>query len=384
MEDISILMENGIYLRAKGFGDLSAKYVYGEMVFNTSLTGYQEIITDPSYAGQFVIFTMPEIGIVGFNDIDNETCNIMENEAPKPLQISGVIIRNLNEFASNFRSQESMISFFKKHKIFGITNIDTRFLVKLLRVHGTLNMVASNKANTKHEIKKLLTICKRDRINYVERVSTNHDFVHEGARFDFETMNYKKSEGDIKIVAIDFGIKKNILHELSNIGFCIKVISYKFKAKQLIDSYEKGKIKGVFLSNGPGNPMDLINVIKEIKELIKAKIPIFGICLGHQLLSIAHGFNTYKMPFGQHGANHPVKNLKRNAIEITSQNHIYGVPETIQKVAYITHRNLFDYTIEGVKYKEGKIISLQHHPEASPGPHEGSSVFKEFLKLIEN
>lgn len=372
MKKAYIYLECGIFLEARSFGFEGTNF--GEMIFNTSLCGYQEILSDPSYAGQFVVFCMPEIGIVGVNEADNE------RDIP---HCKGIIVRNYNDFYSNFRAQSSLDSYFKKHKIMGISDIDTRFLTKVVREFGAQHIIASTQIKTESELKKELAKSpKISDINYIKDISTKASKTHAKGIFSFESMSYQKPKLNKKIIAIDFGIKNNILNELSQVGLECEVMGIPFNADNIIVRFKKREIGGVFLSNGPGDPSILKNEIKEIKKLIKAKIPIFGICLGHQLLSLAHGYATYKLSFGHHGANHPVKNLATNTIEITSQNHIYSVPESISEIATVTHRNLFDNTIEGLRYKDSPIISLQHHPEASPGPREASAIFKDFYEMV--
>lgn len=359
-------------IKAVSFGSDGTKI--GEMIFNTSLCGYQEIISDPSYAGQFVIFTMPEIGIVGVNDFD------IESQKP---HICGIIVRNYNANHSNFRSQNTLHNYLKNNDVMGITNIDTRFLTKFVRENGAKNIIISTELNTLESLKnKLDSTPKITDINFIKDISTKSIKSHKQGIFSFDSMSYTKPKITKKIIVLDFGVKQNILNELCNVGFECEILPHSTKADMIIERFKNKEIGGVFLSNGPGDPKVLKDEIAEIKKLIKAKIPIFGICLGHQLLSLAHGYETYKLEFGHHGANHPVKNLKTNEIEITSQNHIYSVPDSICEVAEITHKNLFDGTIEGVRYKDSPIISLQHHPEASPGPKESAKIFKEFFEMV--
>ncbi|RDU65576.1 glutamine-hydrolyzing carbamoyl-phosphate synthase small subunit [Helicobacter sp. MIT 14-3879] len=362
-------------LEALSFGTDGTKV--GEMIFNTSLSGYQEILSDPSYAGQFVLFTMPEIGIVGVNDKDIESYS-------NKLYVSGIIVRNYNAFYSNFRAMQSLHSYLKENNTLGICNIDTRFLTKLIRNNGAMNIVVSTKISSLKKLKEtLVSSPKIGEINYIKDISTKKKKIYNKSTFSFETLDYKKPQSNKKrIIVIDFGIKQNILNELSEVGLECEIIGFDFSADDIIKDFNNKKIGGVFLSNGPGDPSILTNQIKEIKKLVQAKIPMFGICLGHQLLSIANGYKTYKLAFGHHGANHPVKNLITNEVEITSQNHIYSVSESISKIATITHKNLFDGTIEGLRYNDFPIISIQHHPEASPGPKEASKIFKEFALMV--
>lgn len=368
-----IYIENGVYLVADAFGKGGS--AFGELVFNTSATGYQEIMSDPSYAGQFIIFTMPEIGIVGTNEFDNESSKI---------HASGVFIREFNNNPSNFRAMSNLEEYFIANNKFGIYNIDTRYLTKMLRDEGNLRAFVSTEISDKELLKKaLLDSAKIDEINYVSIVSTKTPYTHTNAAWDYENNTYKKLQSSGKKIAVmDYGVKRNILNELCNLGLEVSVFPYNTKAEILIEKFKNGEINGVFLSNGPGEPKMLKDEIAEIRKMVEAKIPMFGICLGHQLLSNAMGYETYKLKFGQHGANHPVQNLNTKAIEITTQNHNYNVPESICEVCEITHRNLFDNTIEGVKYKNYPVFSVQHHPEASSGPNESKYIFKEFLELL--
>lgn len=368
---IWIYLENGTFLEAKSFGATGTSV--GEIVFNTSLTGYQEIISDPSYAGQFVTFTMPEIGNVGVNNDDMES-----NKA----HCKGVIVRNYNDNFSNFRAQKSLNEFLKEQHIIGITEIDTRFLTKTIREEGAMMMIASTEISDKFELKKMLENSPRiEDINYIKVVSTKESYIHKTALWSHENQCYTTVKSDKKIVAIDFGVKRNILNELSAVGLEVEVVPSDFKADELIDRFNKNEIGGVFLSNGPGDPLVLDEEVAQVKKLIVANIPMFGICLGHQILSIAHEHKTYKLKFGQHGGNHPVQN-ESGGVEITAQNHNYNVPDSIKEIAKVTHINLFDNTIEGVRYKNAPIFSVQHHPEASPGPHESSYIFKDFAKMV--
>lgn len=369
-----IYLANGMYFTAKSFGAEGTSV--GELVFNTSLTGYQEITTDPSYAGQFVCFTMPEIGIVGANAKDMESRGIFAK---------GILCRHYNADFSNFRADESLDVFLKSHNAMGICEIDTRFLTITLRENGAMMMVASTEVSDKNALKEILAASpKIEEINYIKEVSTRDSYIHTQGNFDFSCMDYSTPKTHKKIIAIDFGIKRSILNQLVNAGFNVEVIPHSFDAQHLITRFKNREFDGIFLSNGPGDPQVLTEEIAGIKALIDAKIPLFAICLGHQLLSLAQGYPTYKLKFGHHGGNHPVKNLLTNQVEITAQNHNYSVPENIAEIAEVTHRNLFDNTIEGVRYKNALICSFQHHPEAGPGPLESTALFNVFSNLLDN
>jgi carbamoyl-phosphate synthase small subunit len=370
---VYIYLENGTYLQAHSFG--AEKTEVGEIVFNTSMSGYQEIMSDPSYAGQFVTFTMPEIGNVGVNAQDMESLSA---------HAKGMIVRNYQDRYSNFRAEDSLANFLKEHGVMGICDIDTRFLTKMIRSEGAMMMVASTEVSDKEELKKILESTPRiEDINYIEKVSTKEVYKHTSSTFSYREFKYDEAPTpQAKIAVIDFGVKRNILNELVSAGIEVEVIPNDFIAQDLIEKYNAKLIDGVFLSNGPGDPLVLKKEQEQIKELIAAKIPMFGICLGHQLLSISHGYDTFKLKFGHHGGNHPVKNEKTGFVEITAQNHNYNVPDNITEIADVTHINLFDNTIEGLRYKDAPIFSVQHHPESSPGPKESRYIFSEFLSLI--
>ena len=373
LKDLWIYIEDGTYLKAKSFGASGTKV--GEVVFNTSMTGYQEIMSDPSYAGQFVVFTMPEIGNVGCNDDDLESSKVWA---------SGMIVRNYQARYSNFRAETSLDEFLKEHNSLGICEIDTRFLTKKIRDNGAKMMIASTEVSDKDELKKLLENSPRiEEVNYIEQVTTKKSYTHEKGSWDVVTQSYQTPlKLGKKIVVIDFGVKRNILNELAQVGLTVEVQPADFDVEELIKRYKTNEIQGVFLSNGPGDPLILKEEHKKIKRLIEEKVPMFAICLGHQLLSISHGYDTFKLPFGHHGGNHPVKNTSKGFVEITAQNHNYNVPENIEEIASVTHKNLFDGTIEGLQYNDSPIFSVQHHPEASPGPHESKYIFKLFAENI--
>jgi len=374
MKNVYIYLENGTYLEAKSFG--ADGTTVGEIVFNTSLTGYQEIMSDPSYAGQFVTFTTPEIGNVGVNDEDMESTKA---------HAKGMLVRKYQKRYSNFRAEDSLENFLIKHNILGITDIDTRYLTKMIRSQGAMMMIASTEISDKVELQKILENSPRiEDVNYIEEVSTKTAYKHSSGTYEEKDgFNYKKAPTpEANIAVIDFGVKRNILNEIVESKIGVEVIPNDFKAEDLIAQYNDKKIDGVFLSNGPGDPLVLKKEQEEIKKLIAAKVPMFGICLGHQLLSISHGYDTYKLKFGHHGGNHPVKNSITGLVEITAQNHNYNVPDNITEIATVTHSNLFDDTIEGLKYNDAPIFSVQHHPESSPGPKESRYIFNEFLSLI--
>jgi carbamoyl-phosphate synthase small subunit len=375
LKKVYVYLENGIFFEANSFGANGT--VVGEIVFNTSMSGYQEIMSDPSYAGQFVTFTAPEIGNVGVNDQDMESGSAYAK---------GMIVRNYQSRYSNFRAQNSLHSFLLEHDVMGICDIDTRFLTKMIRTEGAMMMIASTDISDKEELKKILVDSPRiEDVNYIKQVSTKEGYIHNTSTYNTkETFDYDIApEQKAKVVVVDFGVKRNILNEIVSAGIGVEVVPSSFQADELIEKYKAKSIDGVFLSNGPGDPLVLKEEQEQIKKLIDAKVPMFGICLGHQLLSISHGYDTFKLKYGHHGGNHPVKNLKTGFVEITAQNHNYNVPDNITEIADVTHINLFDETIEGLKYKDSPIFSVQHHPESSPGPKESRYIFSEFLALIQ-
>ena len=373
MKTAWIYLENGTFIEAKSFG--AETTAVGEIVFNTSLSGYQEITTDPSYAGQFVTFTMPEIGNVGVNAEDMES---------RAAFTKGIIVRRYQPRYSNFRAEESLDALLKRFGVMGICDIDTRFLTKMVRTEGAMMMVASTEISDKAALKQVLESSPRiEEVNYIEQVSTKEGYTHGHGTYDATAFTYREApQPQARIVAIDFGVKRNILNELTQAGMAVEVVPNAVDAETLIARHAAKEIDGVFLSNGPGDPLVLKKEQEVIKKLIAAKVPMFGICLGHQLLSISHGYDTYKLPFGHHGGNHPVKNVKTGMVEITAQNHNYNVPENVTEIAEVTHVNLFDGTIEGLRYNDAPVFSVQHHPEASPGPKDSEYIFSEFLALM--
>ena len=356
--DVKLLLENGISFEGIGFG--YQKIGVGEVVFNTAITGYQEILTDPSYDGQIITFTYPHIGNTGINFEDNES---------KQVSARGMIVKNFCDFPSNWRSKQSLEEFLIEQKVICISDIDTRQLTKILRDEGCkVGAIYPTKNFTdeeaQFEINNFGNIEDKD---FTENVSVKEPY----------NFGKPKNKKTFKIVAIDFGIKENILRILQRMGGDIEVVPPSISAEEM----QKKNPDGIFLSNGPGDPQVLVEPIKEVKKMMQLDIPIFGICLGHQIMSLAYGLHIEKMSFGHHGANHPVHDLKNNIVFITSQNHNFAVAEPHNRDDInITHRSLFDNSIQGIEHKEKPFYSIQCHPEASPGPKEFETLFKRFFE----
>ena len=370
----SLVLENGSVFKGFGFG--FEGITTGEVCFNTSITGYQEIITDPSYAGQIINFTFPHIGNVGTNIEDNESNKIWAR---------GVIFNTEITNPSNYRSMKHLDFWLKKNKIVGITGIDTRKLTNYIRENGAPKGTLQFSIKRKHYIGNLKKLTKNWSgllgLDLASQVSCKKPYKWNSLKTWDKKEGYKKNKKKkYKIVAIDYGIKKNILRCLSDLHCKIKVVPAKTSSQEIF-SYNPD---GIFLSNGPGDPAATGKyAIPIIKELISSKIPIFGICLGHQLLALTLGAKTSKMHLGHRGANHPVKNLVTKKVEITSQNHGFKVePDSLPKNAKITHISLFDRSIEGIEIKNKPIFSVQYHPEANPGPQDSKYLFKKFINYI--
>ena len=364
-----LALEDGLVFEGEGFG--AETEIFGEVVFNTSLTGYQEILTDPSYKGQIVVMTNPHIGNYGINSHDAES--------HRPW-VEGFVVRELSPVVSNYRSEESLHEYLKRNNIPGIQGIDTRKLVKHLRTHGAKKGIISTRES---DHKKLVQRAKDSPsivgVDLVKQVSCQkaYDFNEEMLEgFGWGSQKQKK----YKVVAIDSGIKRTILQQLHRNGMSVHVVPAATSAEEILNL----KPDGVFLSNGPGDPEAVTYLVATVKKLI-GKVPIFGICLGHQMLGLGLGGTTSKLKFGHRGGNHPVMDLKTKKIEITSQNHgfIVDVESLSKDDVEVTHINLNDKTLEGLSHKKHKLFSVQHHPENSPGPHDSSYLFERFYDLID-
>ena len=357
IKECRILFKNGKKLVGKSLGYIGT--TGGEVCFNTGMTGYQEILTDPSYRGQIINMTYPHIGNYGVNEEDVESDQI---------QCSGFIVKQASEFPSNYRSTSSINDYLDKNRIVGIQEIDTRMITRMIRDEGAMNAAISSDGLSDQDLQSYLNkLPDMNGLDLAKDVSCKLPYLFNGT-----------SDKTYKIAAIDFGIKLNILRILENHGCEIKVFPAETKFNEIL-AYNPD---GVFLSNGPGDPEACTYAIQTVKEILGIK-PIFGICLGHQILALALGAKTFKLKFGHRGCNHPVKNLSTEIIEITSQNHGFAVKdEALPNNIKITHINLNDNTIEGLECVELNAFSVQHHPEASPGPHDSRYLFKNFIELI--
>ena len=345
----------------------------GEVCFNTSLTGYQEIISDPSYAGQIINFTFPHIGNIGTNKEDYESDKIWTK---------GVVFNSEITSPSNYRSFLHLDTWLKKNKIVGITGLDTRSLTNFIRDKGAPKGTIAYSKTGKFNISKLTNSTIKwsglKNLDLAEKVTTPKNYEWKGLKTWKKEIGYKKNnKNSFHVVAIDYGIKKNILRYFSDFNCKVNVVSCKTSAKKILSL----KPNGIFLSNGPGDPAATGEyAINIIKELIKSNLPIFGICLGHQILALALGAKTKKMKLGHRGANHPVKNLIKDTVEITSQNHGFEIiKKSLPKNIEITHKSLFDNCIEGIRLKNKPIFSVQYHPESNPGPQDSIYLFQEFI-----
>jgi len=369
-----LVLENGIFFKGQGIGYQGK--VTGEVCFNTSITGYQEIITDPSYSDQIINFTFPHIGNVGTNKDDNEADKAW---------VKGVILNTNITDPSNYRSMKDLNNWLIKNKIVGLIGLDTRSLTNYIRDKGAPKGTLSHSKKDNHDIEKLKSMSKNwsglEGLDLASKVSCKKIYNWSSQKTWSKNKGYLKSKKTkYKIVAIDYGMKLNILRCFSDINCKVTVVPAKTDIKKITSL----KPDGVFLSNGPGDPSATGKyAVPVIKELINKKIPIFGICLGHQLLSLAIGAKTSKMKLGHRGANHPVQNLETNKVEITSQNHGFKVNEkSLPKNIKITHVSLFDKCIEGIEIKNKTAFSVQYHPESSPGPQDSKYLFDKFMKNI--
>lgn len=351
-------MEDGRTFNGASFG--ADGETFGEIVFNTSMTGYQEILTDPSYAGQIVCMTYPLIGNYGVNTED------VESRRP---WVEGFVVREASRIASNWRSTETLDSYLKRNNIVGIEHIDTRALVRHIRDKGAMRSAISTvDLDAESLLEKVLASPSMENRELASAVTIEE-------KFDYPA----KDAAKYHIVAYDFGVKTNSLREFSKFGCRITVVPAETPADEVLAM----KPDGIFLSNGPGDPASMTLVVSEIKKLTESKVPIFGICLGHQILGRVFGGETYKLKFGHRGGNQPIKNLESGKIEIASHNHGFAVSgDSFPPDVEVTHINLNDNTVAGLRHKRLPVFSVQYHPESSPGPHDSEYLFKQFVELI--
>ncbi len=366
-----LLLDDGTEFYGKSFGVHGV--TTGEVVFNTSMTGYQEIITDPSYDSQIITFTNPHIGNTGINIQDIES---------KKIHCSGIIIRDMPILPSNWRLTETLENYLVKQNLIAMFGIDTRKLTKVLRTKGSQNGCILAGENFKIEkakesLNKFSGLVGKD---LAQKVTTKEIYKWENGLINFDNKQIKKKIKKFNVVAYDFGIKHNILRILNDHGCKLTVVPAKLSAEEVINLNPDG----VFLSNGPGDPKACNYAIKNIQKILEKNIPTFGICLGFQLLALASGAKTIKMKFGHHGANHPVVDLESKKVFITSQNHGFAVDKkTLPKNLEVTHTSLFDNSLQGLKRIDVPAFGFQGHPEASPGPHDINEIFKKFITMME-
>ena len=369
-----LALEDGTWFRGVAAG--AEGETHGEVVFNTSMTGYQEVLTDPSYAGQIVTMTAPEMGNYGVAHDD------LESRAP---QVAGFIIRDESPVASNWRASGTLRDYLIANRIVAISDIDTRALTRRLRSGGVMRgVIATGDAlDPKALVDRANEAPMMEGSDLVREVTSEKAFdwpEEDPGEFGVAPARGKRAKRRLKIAAYDFGMKWNIMRRLSAHGCDVRVYPASTPASELLAT----KPDGVFLSNGPGDPAPLTYAVENAKALVDSNVPVFGICLGHQILGLAMGGSTFKLKFGHRGGNHPVKKLSTGKIEITSQNHGFAVdPGSLPADVAVTHVNLYDGTVEGLRHKTKPVFCVQYHPEASPGPHDADYLFDDFIEMIE-
>ncbi len=368
-----LALADGSIFHGTGIGAEGA--TTGEVVFNTAMTGYQEILTDPSYSEQIVTLTYPHIGNTGVNREDEE-CDRLWSK--------GLVIRDLPLLASNFRQEESLTDYLKRHNTVGIADIDTRRLTRILREKGSQNgcIMAGNGLSEADAVQKAKATPSLKGMDLAKEVTTAEPYVWRTGVWALGEGHPELTDADLPhhVVAWDYGIKRNILRMLASRGCKVTVVPAKTAASEVLAMNPDG----IFLSNGPGDPEPCDYAIEAIREVLKTNIPVFGICLGHQLLALAAGAKSEKMKFGHHGANHPVQDLTTGQVMITSQNHGFAVEEdSLPSNVVATHRSLFDHSLQGIRLTDRPAFSFQGHPEASPGPHDVAGLFDRFVAMME-
>jgi carbamoyl-phosphate synthase small subunit len=369
----TLALENGTWFEGESAG--APGETGGEVVFNTAMTGYQEVLTDPSYAGQIVTMTCPEIGNYGIADEDGES------RAPK---VAGFIIREQSPVASNWRADSTLRDYLVHHNIVAISGIDTRALTRVLRSTGVMRgIIATGDVEPRRLVDAARDVAPMEGSDLVRGVTCDAPFNWQpdaASGDEFSPDPERRARRALRIAAYDYGMKWNILRRFTAYNCDVRVFPADAPASELL----AGSPDGVFLSNGPGDPAALEYAIENARELVKSDVPVFGICLGHQILSLAMGAETYKLKFGHRGANHPVKELESGKIEITSQNHGFAVdPKSLPSDLKVTHVNLYDQTIEGLRHETKPVFCVQYHPEAAPGPHDADYLFRQFLDEME-
>ena len=373
-----LALEDGTWYRGSAAG--AHGEARGEVVFNTSMTGYQEVLTDPSYAGQIVTMTAPHIGNYGVASGD------AESQAP---HVAGFVMREASPLASNWRADGTLRDYLVRHNIVAIADIDTRALTRVLRSAGVMRgIIATGQVDPEELVEKARAIPQMEGSDLVSGVTCDSAFEWrtrapasgDAAHQEFGLPPSRRAARRLKVAAYDFGVKWNILRRLDAYGCDVHVFPASAPASDLLAV----EPDGIFLSNGPGDPAALDYAIGNVRELVKTDVPMFGICLGHQVLGLAVGGETFKLKFGHRGANHPVKELSTGKVEITSQNHGFAVnPDSLPSDIAVTHLNLYDGTVEGFRHNSKPIFSVQYHPEASPGPHDADYLFRQFLESME-
>lgn len=369
MNSAILVLEDGSVFRGRAIGAVAE--AVGEVVFNTSMTGYQEIVSDPSYAQQIVTLTCPHIGNVGANNEDTE--------APDAFAC-GLVVRDLPRLLSNFRSEESLSDYLKRQNVVGISDIDTRQLTRLLREKGAQNgCLQAGDIDEDRALSKARAFAGLKGMDLAQTVTTAEPYRWAEGSWRLGGGFAPTGKSRYRVVAYDFGVKRNILRLLVDRGCEVEVVPAKMPAKEVLAR----KPDGVFLSNGPGDPEPCVYAIDAIRDILQSRTPVFGICLGHQLLGLAAGARTLKMKFGHHGANHPVVDLATQRVMITSQNHGFAIdPESLPDRVEVTHRSLFDQSIQGIALNDVPAFSFQGHPEASPGPQDIVPLFDQFIAMM--